>query len=48
MKKLIRILSIALALAMLLGCTAFAEEAPRAINAYKAPADLPFVWRMYV
>ena len=37
MKKLITML---LALAMLLGCTALAEDAPRAINAYKAPADI--------
>ena len=40
MNKLIRLLSVVLAVAMLLGCTAVAEAAPRAINAYKAPADI--------
>jgi len=40
MKKLIRMLAMMLAVALMLGCAAFAEEAPRAINAYKAPADI--------
>ena len=40
MKTLLRAMSILLTLALVLGCTAFAEAAPRAINAYKAPADI--------
>ena len=40
MNKLIRLLSVVLAVAMLLGCSAFAEEAPRAIKAFRAPADI--------
>ena len=40
MKKLIRMLAMMLAMALVLGCAAFAEEAPRTINAYKAPADI--------
>ncbi|MBQ2953197.1 MAG: hypothetical protein IJE07_06530, partial [Clostridia bacterium] len=38
MKKLIRVLAIAFALLML--CTAAFAESPRAINAYRAPADI--------
>lgn len=40
MKKLIRIFTLVLAMAFVLGCTASAEGAVRAINAYKAPADI--------
>ena len=40
MKKLIRMLAMMLAVALMLGCTAFAEEDPRTINAYKAPVDI--------
>ncbi len=40
MNKLIRIFTLVLAMAFVLGCTASAEGAARAINAYKAPADI--------